>query len=248
MKYYINNAACNRLLPDIKDLIPNANMRRRMSHILKMGVGTAMECLKGVDYNSIDAIITATALGCLEDSEKFLKSIIDNNEQLLNPTPFIQSTFNTIGGQIALITGNHCYNVTYSHREHSFESGLLDAIMLLQDGEAKNVLLGAVDETTATQVKIMERMGLYRDKTIPGEGANFFIISSEPGLNPIGIIENLYINNEPVTEDINTEIVVDKSYNTATAEAMYKGVQMLQNSVKRVCIINGKIKIVLKCI
>ncbi|MEF9932168.1 MAG: hypothetical protein RR770_07720, partial [Bacteroidales bacterium] len=50
------------------------------------------------------------------------------------------------------------------------------------------------------------------------------------------------------SEDINTEIVVDKSYNTATAEAMYKGIQMLQNSVKRVCIINGKIKIVLKCI
>lgn len=248
MKYYINSVSSKNSLSDVKDLIPNANMRRRMSHVLKMGVSTAMECLKNSDNNAIEAIITTTGLGCLADSEKFLKSIIENDEQLLNPTPFIQSTFNTIGGQIALITGNHCYNMTYSHREYSFESGLIDALMLLEEEVVKNVLLGATDETTPTQAKIMERIGLYKDGVVAGEGANFFVISSEPSASDCCYIENVYINDEPVDANADLRIVVDRNYHTATAEALYNGVKMLSESVRSACICNGKIKIILKCI
>lgn len=269
MRFYVNSAASSACLSDIKSLIPDANMRRRMSSILKMGVGTAMESLYGTDPESIDAIITATGLGCLEDSEKFLRSVIENNEQLLNPTPFIQSTFNTIGGQIALITGNHCYNTTYSHRYQSFESGLIDALMLLEEGNAKTVLLGAADETTPTQALIMERMGLYRggnsaglgenslgrsenssgrNGNLPGQGAHFFVISSEPAPDSLGVIEGVYIDREPGTGNIETEIVADKSYHTATAEAVYRGLKMLPNSTGRIVVSNGNIKIVLECI
>ena len=68
-----------------------------------------------------EAIITATSLGCLADTEKFLSSMVNNEPSMLNPTPFIQSTFNTIGGQLALITGNKGANITYVHRGFSFE-------------------------------------------------------------------------------------------------------------------------------
>lgn len=186
---FINAIASDKTLKtDIKTLIPDPIVRRRMSRIVRNGVSAGLECIQSVGSDSIDAIVTATGFGCLADSEKFLRTIIENDEQLLNPTPFIQSTFNTVGGQIGLLCKNHCYNMTYTHRGRSFESALLDAKLLLDAGEAHNVLLGAFDETTPTQHKIMERMGLWR-RVQAGEGAYFFVLSDRRGKNCVATID-----------------------------------------------------------
>lgn len=163
--------------PDYKRWITDPALSRRMSRVVKMGVAAGLQCLQSSDAR-VDAIITATGWGCLADTEKFLKSIAAQNEDLLSPTPFIQSTFNTIGGQIALISGNRAYNTTYVHRAFSFESALLDAILLLQSGEAERVLLGGIDESTPTVAQILTRMGISRKQGI-GEGATFFLLSRE---------------------------------------------------------------------
>lgn len=180
MKCYINRAITDAdVATDIKLLIPDAGVRRRMSRVIKSAVSTAVECMAGVEnIDSLDAIITATGWGCLADSERFLRNIIVDKEQLLNPTPFIQSTFNTVGGQIALLRHNHCYNVTYVNRSHSFEDALLDAMMRIADGDSKNILIGAFDEQTPSQHAIMERMGIFR-KCNDGEGAMFAHITAE---------------------------------------------------------------------
>ena len=104
MKCYISNFRSDKeIYNDIKLLIPDATMRRRMSNVLKRSVATAVECMNGIDNIALlDAIITSSSLGLLADSEKFLKNVVDNEEVLINPTPFIQSTFNTVGAQIAL--------------------------------------------------------------------------------------------------------------------------------------------------
>lgn len=189
-KYYINAKAsvhssnesgdrwvCDVDEPDYKRIITNANMRRRMSRIVKMGVACALECIAEAENKEIDGIITATGFGCLGDTEKFLKNLIENEEEMLNPTAFIQSTFNTIGAQIALITKNQSYNTTYVHRGLSFESALLDAVLCLNEG-SKQVLVGAADELTPSSVVIQRRLGLLMDIKA-GEGAHFFILSSE---------------------------------------------------------------------
>lgn len=165
--------------PDYKNIIINANLRRRMSHIVKMGVACGMLCIQKNGSKPIDAIITATGLGCLADTEKFLNSTIENNERLLNPTAFTQSTFNVIGAQIALLTNNRSYNNTFVHRGLSFESALVDAMMRINEGD-RNVLVGAVDEATQTTQAIMQRMGLLKNITM-GEGAQFFTLSDESG-------------------------------------------------------------------
>ena len=105
MKCYIDKIVTDRnVVTDIKQLIPDAGLRRRMSKVVKTAVATAIETIGGVEnIDSLDGIITATGWGCLTDSERFLRNIIVDKEQLLNPTPFIQSTFNTVGGQIALL-------------------------------------------------------------------------------------------------------------------------------------------------
>lgn len=161
--------------PDYKELIKNPALRRRMSRIVKMGVACALKCIGDIPPAGINAIITATGLGCLADTEKFMNNLLDNQEQLLTPTPFIQSTFNTVGAQIAMLCENHCYNMTYVHRGLSFESALLDGLLRLSEGDW-NVLVGAFDEITPTSYDILKRMGTFR-KGMAGEGAQFFLLS-----------------------------------------------------------------------
>jgi 3-oxoacyl-(acyl-carrier-protein) synthase len=169
--------------PDYKEYVTDAGLRRRMSRLVKMGVAAALNCVKGSPAESIDAIITATGLGCLTDTEKFLNNIETNDERLLNPTSFIQSTFNTVGAQIALILKNHNYNFTYVHRGFSFETAIIDAMMLLKDKEAENVLVGSVDEITEYSYEVMKRMGFWHNGAKMGEGSQFFMLSSKPSEN-----------------------------------------------------------------
>ena len=133
MKVYVNCITSGaELRSDIKVLIPEMNLRRRMSRVVKSGVAAGIESLLEFGARApIDAIITATGLGCIADSEKFLDGLIAGDETMLNPTPFIQSTFNTVGAQIALLRGLHCYNTTYAHRWTSFENALTDAALRL---------------------------------------------------------------------------------------------------------------------
>lgn len=163
--------------PDYKEIIQNPSLRRRMSRIIKMGVACGLECIGNMPKEEIHSIITATGLGCLADTEKFMNNILDNKEHLLNPTAFIQSTFNTVGAQIALLCQNQAYNMTYVHRGFSFESALLNGLLRLQEGN-QNVLVGAFDEVTETSHIIQHRMGLLKHNNA-GEGAQFFLISKE---------------------------------------------------------------------
>ncbi|MEG1371049.1 MAG: beta-ketoacyl synthase chain length factor [Mucinivorans sp.] len=181
MKYYINCAKrSDSLAREVKELIPDMNMRRRMSRVVKMGVTTGIESLVDFDaYGQVDAIVTATWLGCVADSEKFLYNLLDSNEQMLNPTPFIQSTFNTVGAQIAQIRSMHCYNNTFTHKNSSFESAVLDAILCLDSGRARAVLVGVYDELTPTVEAILQRLNVPKTKTLI-EGAFFFVLTAQP--------------------------------------------------------------------
>lgn len=192
MSYYINAIASSENIScDIKELIPDATMRRRMSRWVKQGVATGMECLKkSIQLEQVDGIVTATGLGCLENSEKFLKNLLENDEDLLNPTPFIQSTFNTIGAQIGLLCRNHAYNMTFTNRGNSFESALLDAMLLLQEDSYHHILVGAIDYNIPSQIKIMDRMRLWQ-KAKPMEGAFFFLLSDVPLEHCLGRISCL---------------------------------------------------------
>ena len=145
MKLYVNCITSGAgLRRDIKELIPEMNLRRRMSRVVKSGVAAGIESLLEFgDRAAVEAVVTATGLGCIADSEKFLDSLIANEERMLNPTPFIQSTFNTVGAQIALLRGLHCYNTTYANRWTSFENALTDAALRIGAGLSRAVLVGA---------------------------------------------------------------------------------------------------------
>ena len=171
--------------PDYKEWI-DVKLIRRMSRIIRMGVAAAMACIKHSGVAQPDAIITGTAYGCLEDTGLFLSRMNEQNEEMLSPTSFIQSTHNTVGAQIALILQNHNYNNTFVHRGFSFESALMDVSLLAAENENHHLLVGAVDEITDHSFNILSRFGLYKKNagtdlydyhekgTVAGEGAVFF--------------------------------------------------------------------------
>lgn len=168
--------------PDYKEVITDANLRRRMGRLLKMAVWCGLKSLDGVPSERVAGIITSTGAGFMKDTISFGSSIFDREETLLNPSPFMQSTFNTASGYIALIRKIHAYNTTYVQQADGFAASLLDAAMLLDDaGEGNVALVGAFDEVTPEVDVIRQRLGLYRvgDGFLPlGEGAAAFLLSA----------------------------------------------------------------------
>ena len=168
--------------PDYKEVITDANSRRRMGRLLKMAVWCGLKSLDDVSSERVAGIITSTGAGFMKDTISFGSSIFDREETLLNPSPFMQSTFNTASGYIALIRKIHAYNTTYVQQADGFAASLVDAAMLLDDaGEGNVALVGAFDEVTPEVDVIRQRLGLYRvgDGFLPlGEGAAAFLLSA----------------------------------------------------------------------
>ena len=138
---------------------------RRMGKIMKSSLLSSLKAMEQAGIEKPDAIITATALGCLENSELLLNQLQEEGEVMLKPTYFMQSTHNTIGSGIAIFTKCHGYNVTYTHGKDSLEWALRDARMLLKSGKAKSVLVGLHDETTPLYRSLMQRVGI--DNLLP---------------------------------------------------------------------------------
>ncbi|WP_179345197.1 beta-ketoacyl synthase chain length factor [Winogradskyella ursingii] len=205
--------------PNYRDFIPPA-ASRRMATGVKMGVTAAKRALQLANLEQPDAIITGSGMGCIEDTEKFLNSIIANNEEFLTPTPFIQSTHNTVGAQIALGLKCKAYNNTFVHGSLSFESALIDAKQLFQENEAQNILVGGVEELGkefVDYVLMMETSSNQGIKVPFGEGASFFVLSSEPKLGAVNIhdIETISLASE---NDIIERMKVFLSNNNLTSE------------------------------
>ena len=187
-----NDNVISAIDPVYKDYIPPA-AARRMAKGIKMSAVASKIALTEAGMDNVDAILTGTGMGCLRDSEKFVSAIIDNKEKYLTPTSFIQSTHNTVGGQIALGLGCKGYNFTYVHASISFESALLDAKMQLELDEASSILVGGVDELADHTVAIHKAINHIKPEAVSlksllssgtegavfSEGANFFVLSNE---------------------------------------------------------------------
>lgn len=170
--------------PDFKEYIEPA-LLRRMSKILRMSVTCAKDCLRQAGIQQPDSIVVGTGLGCLSDTEKFLNNFL-TIEGLLPPTAFIQSTHNTIAGQISLSLGNHGYNMTHTQNTLSFEHAMLDGMLLLGEND-ENVLVGAADE----YIGILDDIGaaLKMAPVFLTSGASFFVISNRPENALVSIVD-----------------------------------------------------------
>lgn len=195
--------------PSYKELIPPA-AARRMAKGVKMGLAASTKALKEANVEVPDAIITGTGMGCIEDSEKFLKALIDNNEEYLTPTNFIQSTHNTVGAQIALGLGCKGYNFTYVNGSISFESALLDAKLQLENEEENTILVGAADETSSHTMELFKLVNIIKKESdqpysvldsnssgvVYSEGATFVTLENVKKESSYAVLDALQIQNE----------------------------------------------------
>lgn len=175
--------------PDYSELIPKG-LLRRMGKAVRMGIGTGIPLI--TKYKNLDGIILGTANGGLEDCLKFLNQIVQYKEGTLTPTNFVQSTPNSVAGHLALMSKNTGYNNTHVNKGLAFESALLDAMLLFEQENVSQLLVGNVEEASTYNYNIDFLTGFFKEEeissnellnsntkgTVRGEGSAMFVVSN----------------------------------------------------------------------
>lgn len=184
--------------PDFKQFL-NPMQARRMGLILKRAIAVSLTALKNAEIECPDAIFTGTGLGCMENTENFLSAMCRDGEEMLPPTYFMMSTHNTISSAVAILLRCHGYNCTYSQKDISFESALLDAFIQLQAGRMGNALVGSHDETTPDTYRLLRGAGYFDDTVTAAEASSAFVLSADS--------ESLSLSKGPLCELADVQIL-----------------------------------------
>ncbi|MDR1224093.1 MAG: hypothetical protein LBL07_14630 [Tannerella sp.] len=199
--------------PDFRDhFSPLA--ARRMCVLLKRAVLMSRLTLREASVEMPDAIISGTGLGCIENTERFLRSIVENEEKFLQPTYFMQSTHNVLSSSIAIDLKCHGYNNTFVHRGASFESALLDALMQFEQGRIKTALAGGYDELTDDYFKFFERIGIWNfvpgrspgQTCFAGEAAVSMLLGTEKNEHTVCRINGVELMHKPAGDRLREKL------------------------------------------
>ena len=170
---------------------------RRMGKLQKRALVTALKAMEISGIREPDAILNGTAMGCMENTVQMLNGLAAEGEAMNMPTCFMQSTHNTVASMMAIYTKNHGYNNTYSHRTVSFELALQDAFLRLRTGRLRTALVCANDELTELQLRNPTFFGLLEVL----DRSEAWMLSVEPGGNPLYEIENVRVIHQKGAED-----------------------------------------------
>lgn len=208
------------IAPQYKSYI-NPVQLRRLNTLQKMGIYAGMQCIDATQQP--DAIIVGTSKGSMTDTEKFVKDLSIYKEEMLNPMPFIASTYNAVNGSIALAAKNTAYNQTFVNRGSSFENALYDAQIRLQHPTTQYALVGAVDEITDEYFHLKNKLGYWRTNSdfsdfyhpqhgsIAGENCGFFMLHNNPQLAHQAVITKVTSLYKPniatIISNINEHII-----------------------------------------
>lgn len=193
-----------------------ATALRRMGKAGRMAAGAAMPVFK--ELPAPDGIIIGTANGGMEESIRFLKQIVEYNEDMLAPGSFVQSTANAIASQLAMSTTNHGYNITHVHRGLAFENALIDAAMRVDEYPSHQYILGGVDEIASFNYIIEKREGWYRQGTATEDLYNTDAPGSIAGESAAMFLVNA--SGEGATAKLNRIRIFESDDMKATAEAL----------------------------
>jgi len=183
---------------------------RRLCVLLKRAIVLSRVTLREAAIEMPDAIISGTGLGCIDNTEKFLYTIMENKETFLQPTFFMQSTHNILSSTIAIDLKCHGYNNTFVHRGVSFENALLDAVMQMEQGRIQQVLVGGYDELTDDYYQFFKRIGTWdfeegttpKRKCFSGEAAVCMALSNTCNENTIGELNDVELMYQPTAEQM----------------------------------------------
>lgn len=207
------------ITPDFKAYI-NPIQMRRLSRMLRIGLSAATICIRDSHVDMPAGIITATGYGFLDETAKFLKELLEQDEKQLTPTYFMQSTSNALAGLVALTIKCMGYNNTYASKGFAFENALTDAMMQLNDNAAANFLIGTYDEAAEVQYKASIRASHFKTEhvnnlslfdtstkgSIQGEGSAFFMLSGKSTSSTWCVLRDMRVVYKPEGNELQTEL------------------------------------------
>lgn len=215
--FQLNNTAnvLYAVEPSYQEFISKIEIRR-MEKGLKMSIAAAAKALQEAHLPSPQAIIVGTGMSCLRSSEKFLKAMLENDEQYLTPINFIQSTHNTVAGQLAIKYNSKGYNFNYVSGSVSFESALLDAQNQIENNIENNILIGGVDETNEHTLGLYKHIHFIKNEAdapynilkakskgmVMSEGALFFVLQNEKTANTYASIKAVQLYNRVEEQEL----------------------------------------------
>jgi 3-oxoacyl-(acyl-carrier-protein) synthase len=134
--------------------------------------------------------------------------MLENGEEALSPTHFMQSTHNTVGSALAIYTKTHGYNTTYSHGSISFDLTVQDAWMQMQLGKISTALVGGHDEMTEgyfsklQQVKYVGVEGM-----VPcGEMAMSMLLNTDSSVDHLAELAGIRMSFRPSGEQLQQQL------------------------------------------
>ncbi len=189
--------------PTFRDYLA-PNDVRRMGNLMKRALVTALEVMKTTATDHPDAIITGTSIGSLDYTERFLSAMVENGEETLSPTYFMQSTHNTVGSTLSIYTKNHGYNSTYSHGAISFDLALLDACMQMKLGKISTALVGGHEEMIESYFHLLQKTGFVgQTGMVPcGEMALSMMLNTNPEADHLCELVGIHISQTPTMDQL----------------------------------------------
>lgn len=185
-----------------------ANEARRMGGLMKRALVTTLKVLKETGIEHPDAIITGTCLGSLDYTERILDAMLENGEEALSPTHFMQSTHNTVGSALAIYTKTHGYNTTYSHGSISFDLTVQDAWMQMQLGKISTALVGGHDEMTEGYFSKLQQVNFVGvEGMVPcGEMAMSMLLNTDPSVDHLAELAGIRMSFRPSGEQLKQQL------------------------------------------
>ena len=159
------------------DVIPGLKTRRldRLSGWALVAAGLALQDA-GLEPGRFDperaGVSFGTAFGCLDLTEAFMQSVAANGHTRADPILFPETLGNQPGSHVARHYGLKGPNVTLSRGLMSGEAALIEAVGLLESGEASVVVTMAGDPITRGLLEWYEAAGLLAGDCYGEPGAD----------------------------------------------------------------------------
>jgi 3-oxoacyl-[acyl-carrier-protein] synthase II len=195
---------------------------RRADKLSKMAVLAAADALSDSKRVDIDrkklGVIVATGLGAHVTTFSFLDDILDYGDAAVSPTTFSNSVHNAAASYVSSSLDIQGPTLTITQFRFSFQAALQLAQTWISQGRCEYILVGAADQygdvlgyvsdqklNTAIDGKI-KPFTFKPTCQVPGEGAAFFLLSSERAGNCYCSVEAVHTGDypgKPKSVDIN---------------------------------------------
>jgi len=153
---------------------------RQASHLVELAAIGSQLCLKRLPWPAPEntAVYLGTGLADVRKNDAVFRQVMPPASGMASPFDFINAANNMAAFYVAKLGNFIARNLTVTQVEFSFEWALRLAFEDLRAGQARQALVGGVDENSQPRRNHLRWIAL-RDDEIMGEGAGFLYISTE---------------------------------------------------------------------